>query len=67
MIITDLYLPNAKYCAFVSDDERHKYKQWPDERGVQPRDLSLGYIDNKEFGRLHVYHIGMFKEKIKNL
>jgi len=26
---------------------------WPDERGVQPRDMSVGYIETLE-GRMHV-------------
>jgi hypothetical protein len=67
MIITNSYLPNNKFCAFVSDGEEGYYKQWPDERGVQPRDLSLGYADFKEFGRLHVYPIVLFKDKINYL
>jgi hypothetical protein len=67
MIITNNYLPDKKFCAFVSEGEDDYYKPWPDERGVQPRDLSLGYVDLKDFGRLHVYHVAMFKDKIKNL
>lgn len=30
-------------------------KLWPDEQGLQPRDMSCGYIDTLE-GRMHVLH-----------
>lgn len=67
MIITNNYMPGGKYCAFVSVGEESYYKQWPDERGTQPRDFSIGYIDLNDFGRLHVYPIALFKDKIKSL
>jgi len=67
MIITNNYLSNGNYCAFASEGEEDYYRPWPDERGVIPRDLTLGYADFVDFGRLHVYPIALFKDKIKEL
>jgi hypothetical protein len=63
MIITNNYLPDNKYCAFASPEEEGDYNKW--QTGAIPRDMSLGYIDLAEFGRLHVYPIQLFKNKLK--
>jgi len=65
MIITDQYLPNRKWCAFADISEKSKFNSWPNEKGATPRDLSLGYMDNKDFGRLHVYPMALFNDKMK--
>lgn len=66
MIITNNYLPSKQYCAFAADEEAGDYSKWPDENGVVPRDMSLGYIDLEGFGRLHVYPLQFFKDKLKS-
>lgn len=65
MIITNTYLPDNKYCAFTSDREDRNYKKWPDEKGAWPRDMSMGYYDHKDHGRLHVYPTKLLLNKSK--
>jgi hypothetical protein len=68
MIITNNYLPDSKYCAFIHDSEKDQIKSWPNEHGAIPRDTSLGYVDLPEpFGRLHVYPQQLFINKVKNV
>jgi len=55
MVITNTYLPGGKYCAFTSDPESKDFRKWPDEKGAQPRDMSIGYFDHEVHGRLHVF------------
>lgn len=31
-------------------------KLWPDETGLQPRDMSWGYVDTTQGNRAHVHH-----------
>jgi hypothetical protein len=67
MIITNEYLTNGKYCAFVSEEEFSEIKTWPNEQGATPRDMSYGYFDSKDYGRLHVYPSILFVNKLKSL
>lgn len=62
MIITNTYLASGKYCAFTSDKEDKTFKKWPDEKGSQPRDLSIGYYDHDVHGRLHVFMTELLKK-----
>lgn len=49
VIEAEQFLPSKTKAFKVPDG----VKLWPDEHGVQPRDMSWGYIDTLE-GRMHV-------------
>lgn len=39
----------------AGSEDDHYTKPWPDERGLTPRDLSIGYVDLPYIGRCHVH------------